>query len=285
MVDMPPEKGADEICGKNDDAEPEPRYRRLILLVGYIVAYVALVELASEFGYRQTESALKSISVDNETVFTLHAIRNTCLQGVWFQNVAVDKHKRKFATIWWPGLVYRREVKFRLTASPEEPVVLGFYGAVPEFYRADLRPNSITDHPFLYPQLDELLDRDDVRCELNLSLEAAARAKEIDPFRVVEVLKDWQFRRLCQISLQFADPRWVFAHGLPYPFQETLKLFPGEYSLPTYDIKKHSSDEWRVKFQDVAEVMKKRLTEKQQQQFHECLGRPFGATWYSGMKQ
>jgi hypothetical protein len=111
---------------------------------------------------------------------------------------------------------------------------------------------------------------------------------------ISEILSTAQHRRFSQIALQTRDPRELFKHYLPKLIDLNTDRFDdwnfsdkfldrGSDNWPHYYSNTRGYNEDQLaKFRNLESRFRAKLNDKEEQQYFEYLGKPFGKTWYVG---
>jgi len=134
-----------------------------------------------------------------------------------------------------------------------------------------------------------------IQAELQLTSQQVDRVKTSHNWFISEILSDAQLRRLSQILLQTRDPRQIFKYYLP----KLINLNTNRYDDWNFSDKflKIGSEKWPHYFypgsrsyneDDMANLrnlesrFRAKLSNEEERQYFECMGKPFGKTWYMG---
>lgn len=139
-----------------------------------------------------------------------------------------------------------------------------------------------------------MLRRKDVQAELQVSTNQIAEVEKHHYYQVPTILTEIQHKRLSQLTLQSLDPRTVFLSALPklmslntdryddWDFSDKF-LDRGSDNWPHYYSHQNSHNADRLlKIRNLESRLRAKLNDKEEQQYFECLGKPFGNTWYAG---
>lgn len=274
----------------------------VIYVFAVVVALCATAEWLGQYGYSQTISRLQQLSEDRQEVVTLATVRHK-IAGLPVEHT-FKVNGQTVCLFWWPSFIKAHEVVLYVVAGSEETVVTRFY--VPNSDSSESRlpsvgvgtfiPHTVDRHSHLYPILGRhrLLTDKGIQIELQLTSEQLDKVDKKHSWFIPEILSAAQHSRLSQIVLQSCDPRELFKYRLP----KLIDLNTNRYDDWNFSDKflDRGSDNWPhyysntrgynedalAKFRNLESRFRAKLNDTEEQKHFECLGKPFGKTWYVG---
>ncbi|MFT4557879.1 MAG: hypothetical protein ACI93T_000929 [Porticoccaceae bacterium] len=274
----------------------------VIYVLAVVVVLCATAEWLGQYGYSQTISRLRRLSEARQEVVTLAMVRHR-IAGVPVEHTITVKGQT-VSLFWWPSLMKTQEVVLHVEVGSEETVVTRFNipyteppsSRLPESDGRIFVPSPVEKHPLVYSSFGRsmLIGDKAIQAELQLTPEQVDKVKMKHSWFISEILSTAQHRRFSQIALQTRDPRELFRYCLPKLIDLNTDRFDdwnfsdkfldrGSDNWPHYYSNTRGYNEDQLaKFRNLESRFRAKLNDKEEQQYFEYLGKPFGKTWYVG---